>query len=168
MLSKGERIMAKELMEIGGFIASGAEIVNHDNTLSGNGTVDSPLGLNETVLYDGVTGVSGCTLSEPMTNFERIRIYIGTEASPSNNSIIYEVDPNTTSFSVVRGKGVGNAWISWIHFSASSTSISIPNAKAFNFGSTGSSTWSNPTITLDSAEDKNSIWKVVGVNRKAQ
>ena len=38
--------MAKELMEIGGFITSGAEIVNHDNTLSGNGTVDSPLGVN--------------------------------------------------------------------------------------------------------------------------
>lgn len=38
--------MAKELMEIGGFITSGAEIVNHDNSLSGNGTVDSPLGLN--------------------------------------------------------------------------------------------------------------------------
>ena len=38
--------MAKELMEIGGFITSGAEIVNHDNTLSGNGTVDSPLGVD--------------------------------------------------------------------------------------------------------------------------
>ena len=37
--------MAKELMEIGGFITSGAEIVNHDNTLSGNGTVESPLGV---------------------------------------------------------------------------------------------------------------------------
>ena len=37
--------MAKELMEIGGFITEGAEIVNHDNTLSGNGTVDSPLGV---------------------------------------------------------------------------------------------------------------------------
>lgn len=35
-------------MEIGGFITSGAEIVNHDNTLSGNGTVDSPLGLSKT------------------------------------------------------------------------------------------------------------------------
>ena len=37
--------MAKELMEIGGFITEGAEIVNHDNTLSGNGTVASPLGV---------------------------------------------------------------------------------------------------------------------------
>lgn len=40
--------MAKELMEIGGFITEGAEIVNHDNTLSGNGTVDSPLGVSKT------------------------------------------------------------------------------------------------------------------------
>ena len=37
--------MAKELMEIGGFITSGAEIVNHDASLSGNGTVDSQLGV---------------------------------------------------------------------------------------------------------------------------
>ena len=40
--------MAKELMEIGGFITSGAEIVNHDNSLSGNGTVESPLGVDST------------------------------------------------------------------------------------------------------------------------
>jgi hypothetical protein len=38
--------MSKELMEIGGFITSGAEIVNHDNSLSGNGTVESPLGVD--------------------------------------------------------------------------------------------------------------------------
>ena len=142
------------------------------NFIAGPGIkIDEPsagtvrIGNDETVLWSGDTGVSECTLSEPMTNFERIRIYIGTDASPSNNSIIYEVDPNTTNFSVARGKGVGNAWISWIHFSASSTSISIPNTKAFNFGSTGSSAWSNPTISLNSAEDRNSIWKVVGINR---
>jgi hypothetical protein len=45
--------MAKELMEIGGFITEGAEIVNHDNTLSGNGTVDSPLGMN--AIWEDVT-----------------------------------------------------------------------------------------------------------------
>jgi hypothetical protein len=38
--------MAKELMEIGGFITEGAEIVNHDNSLSGNGTSASPLGVD--------------------------------------------------------------------------------------------------------------------------
>ena len=43
--------MAKELMEIGGFITEGAEIVNHDNTLSGNGTVESPLGVVNPLPY---------------------------------------------------------------------------------------------------------------------
>ena len=43
-------------MEIGGFITEGAEIVNHDNTLSGNGTVDSPLGLN--AIWEDVTNTS--------------------------------------------------------------------------------------------------------------
>lgn len=76
--------MAKELMEIGGFITEGAEIVNHDASLSGNGTVDSPLGLNETVLWEiagGYTPGTGAaltdytiTLNESISNFERIRI----------------------------------------------------------------------------------------------
>lgn len=78
--------MAKELMEIGGFITEGAEIVNHDNTLSGNGTVDSPLGVvpgyNETVLweqtntaYPAVTANAtlSITLSEPISSFEKIK-----------------------------------------------------------------------------------------------
>lgn len=52
--------MAKELMEIGGFITEGAEIVNHDNTLSGNGTVNSPLGLSNEI-YSGV-GATGKTV----------------------------------------------------------------------------------------------------------
>lgn len=52
--------MAKELMEIGGFITEGAEIVNHDNSLSGNGTVDSPLGVSG-VIYSGV-GSTGNTV----------------------------------------------------------------------------------------------------------
>lgn len=70
--------MAKELMEIGGFITEGAEIVNHDASLSGNGTVDSPLGLNETVLYDCSNnytyGTNSVTLSESYKNFELIKI----------------------------------------------------------------------------------------------
>ena len=69
--------MAKELMEIGGFITEGAEIVNHDNTLSGNGTVDSPLGLNETVLFDanGTRAVSA-HLTESISAFERAKFYM--------------------------------------------------------------------------------------------
>ena len=53
--------MAKELMEIGGFITEGAEIVNHDNTLSGNGTVDSPLGVIASAFYDA--GISNIVMT---------------------------------------------------------------------------------------------------------
>lgn len=66
-------------MEIGGFITEGAEIVNHDNTLSGNGTVDSPLGLNETVLYAGPHYSGNISLSESIDNFERIAILFAIE-----------------------------------------------------------------------------------------
>ena len=68
-------------MEIGGFITEGAEIVNHDNTLSGNGTVDSPLGVvpgyNETVLWSGdATQGDTITLSEPYSAFQYLSIEV--------------------------------------------------------------------------------------------
>lgn len=53
--------MAKELMEIGGFITEGAEIVNHDASLSGNGTVDSPLGVVPLGLGDWIDVTSSMT-----------------------------------------------------------------------------------------------------------
>lgn len=82
--------MAKELMEIGGFITSGAEIVNHDNSLSGNGTVDSPLGVvpgyNETVLWEGNPSTSNIILSETVTNFEYIRVFGKWVYNPTEDS----------------------------------------------------------------------------------
>lgn len=87
--------MAKELMEIGGFITSGAEIVNHDNSLSGNGTVDSPLGVvpgyNETVLFSGVNawGYGTIPLSEPLKNFQRIKVLATRAYSADNNTDRY-------------------------------------------------------------------------------
>lgn len=89
--------MAKELMEIGGFITEGAEIVNHDASLSGNGTVDSPLGVvpgyNETVLWSGSQNVIGSTdtqltLSESASNFEKLRIYfMGSAQNDAETSL---------------------------------------------------------------------------------
>ena len=62
------------------FILADQKEVAHDNTLSGNGTPESPLGLNETVLWSNANGsleADGFTVSEQFTNFERIR-YIGS------------------------------------------------------------------------------------------
>ena len=55
--------------------------VSHDNTLSGNGTVDSPLGVvpgyNETVLWSGsLTWGQTAALSDSVKNYDRVRFYI--------------------------------------------------------------------------------------------
>lgn len=60
-------------------LATEIGVVNHDGSLKGSGTLESPLGLDETVLYDCtdsyVYGTSSVTLSESYKNFEMIRIY---------------------------------------------------------------------------------------------
>ena len=72
-----------DLKEIGGFIVSADPYVNHDTSLSGNGTLTSPLGVvpgyNETVLWEGsqlisATNLTG-TLSEAPSGFDRIGVY---------------------------------------------------------------------------------------------
>ena len=68
------------------YILSTQQEISHDNTLSGNGTVDSPLGVvpcyNETVLWSGswkpgngtVVTNSAIEVSESVSNFEYIRV----------------------------------------------------------------------------------------------
>ena len=105
-------------MEIGGFITEGAEIVNHDNTLSGNGTVDSPLGVvngyNETVLYSGHISAGAAptaySLSEPISAFVSYRVYWlwneGTNCAGEVSEFYWDEDRptmnNFTLFSVNR------------------------------------------------------------------
>lgn len=59
------------------YILATQQEVSHDNTLSGNGTVDSPLGLNRTTLFENASGTNGntnITLSESISNFEYVQI----------------------------------------------------------------------------------------------
>ena len=89
--------MAKELMEIGGFITSGAEIVNHDNTLSGNGTVDSPLGVNQTLLWSGNyagTRTKEFNLSESYQNFDQLEIWWGNQVGSTKRGVVITRYPN--------------------------------------------------------------------------
>ena len=62
------------------YILSTDKEISHDNTLSGNGTVDSPLGLNETVIWTVPNGSENTnnyniTLLETIQNFEEIAVY---------------------------------------------------------------------------------------------
>ena len=90
--------MANEIQSIaqGNYILSTQQEVAHDNTLSGNGTVESPLGVvpgyNETVLYSNLTDRpttvgSYIDLSESPLNFTEIAIYLNGSAPTGSNNL---------------------------------------------------------------------------------
>lgn len=65
----------------GNYVLATQQEVSHDNTLSGNGTSASPLGVvpgyNETLLYSGNVSIGNkddIPLNEVITNFERIKV----------------------------------------------------------------------------------------------
>ena len=99
-----------DLKEIGGFIVSADPYVNHDNSLSGNGTLTSPLGVvpgyNETVLWSGNgVGVSTKTqdfvLNESYKNFEKLQIWWGNQPGGGLRGTVitnYPVDDSTNAW----------------------------------------------------------------------
>ena len=160
--------MAKELMEIGGFITEGAEIVNHDNTLSGNGTVDSPLGVvpgyNETVLFSGAAS-SAVNLSESYTGFDRVALEIEYWPLGAASIIHFEYPSNQTSFTYVApwvvSKAGGMAVFEGKYSATDNTHIVLQEALYNNMNGNTQNTW------ID-AKNSSKIHKVIGINRKAQ
>ena len=161
--------MAKELMEIGGFITSGAEIVNHDASLSGNGTVDSPLGVvpgyNETVLWSGTNaGKNEITLSESYKNFDRIGIEIQSNAG---GNIAYSEILGRSNFAVPWTDNYNTDWymLNWYgQFSANAENnkIKLTSCRFIGYQSEGGN-----TICGNNTDDVR-VYKIIGINRKAQ
>ena len=160
-------------MEIGGFITSGAEIVNHDNTLSGNGTVDSPLRLNETVLWEGTPGSSTGNISEAITNFERIRFYwhYHENGSSVQSPCIVEIpviSDNTRYFLNITF-GATNCYIVAlrIDFSNSYATFTVQSGSGVVISSWGGggTVSSVPSATITNCVK--GIFRIVGINRIA-
>ena len=85
------------------YILATQQEVSHDNTLSGNGTVDSPLGVvpgyNETVLWSGSAGVGDTiTLSESPMNFERIKVLYSTHSTTVDTANTKDIGIGYTEF----------------------------------------------------------------------
>lgn len=150
-------------MEIGGFITSGAEIVNHDNTLSGNGTTESPLGLNETVLWEGSTSASECILSESINNFELVDFYIGTSETPDVTVIRKSTGASEYALTLWFQNGEGQ-WIicSMGRYTVGNSGLSLTAKNLKHL-------WFNTTDFSLGGQSTNGpkMYKVVGINRKA-
>lgn len=162
--------MAKELMEIGGFITEGAEIVNHDASLSGNGTVDSPLGVvpgyNETVLFSASQGTSSCTLSEDLTNFTRLRFKLGNVAGTEGWQYqeIPAITSNVIHLSYNCGGGGNEYYVGLYGNMSSTTAINLTQCVAVK------APFSNTTATTTTGNNnyyQKAIFEVVGINRIA-
>jgi hypothetical protein len=158
--------MAKELMEIGGFITEGAEIVNHDNSLSGNGTVDSPLRLNETVLFSSDSGVqNNITLTEDVENFEFVRVEWCPYTEDNQNwTTPYDVVTSKVKYNTIHLTGIGIS----VNGSYQIITNLILNAvnRSMTVAICGTVTIS-PTAASTSSLTGYKIYKIVGINRKA-
>ena len=162
-----------DLKEIGGFIVSADPFVQHDNSLSGNGTVNSPLGVvpgyNETVLWSGTftTASSGIPLSEAADNFEKLKFehhwngngtwenWVETIIPVKNNTNNITLS-NITQISTANNNGAVYYTTNVIKFdtTAHNKFVHIAGFRS-NFANANTST---TDITI--------ITKVIGINRK--
>ena len=149
------------------YILATQQEVSHDNSLSGNGTVNSPLGVvpgyNEALLWSGAATTATQTLSENITAFDEIKVY---GKSHNNYPWISQVWVNSA---VVYGVGAQMWWQVPPEYDISRYCLSgnkiIPMKGSWY-------TWANGTTATTgdltgNAAQVSYICKVVGVNRKA-
>lgn len=148
----------------GNYILGTQQEVSHDNTLSGNGTVESPLGVvhgyNETVLYSGTynVNITSVDLSEEFTNFEKIEVWwIQQNERPIIN--LYQTE-NLSQLFVIHGKCVNGQAVVFIAGWDKSS-----NNKTF----TKNLCKYKPTDNWNAFVDANEVIpvKIIGINRIA-
>ena len=162
-----------DLKEIGGFIVSADPYVNHDNSLSGNGTLTSPLGVvpgyNETVLWSGPIGAfnSELTLNEPFSAFQ----YVGVTQDTNTNVMVNyypteRLDPIRISFNL--NWGVNYMLNAYVKFTAVDNSSGLKykyvnnTVQLMTHTTTAFSILQNDTTYLTSG----TTIKFIGINRK--
>ena len=161
----------------GNYVLATQKEVSHDNTLIGNGTVDSPLGVvpgyNKTVLWSGNytgTKTKQFNLSESYQNFEELEIWWANQPGTRPRGVVITRYPNDS---------YQNAW-----FGANACSDNTNHiAYKFCFLSANSTTqltaYNYRQASTDSNTNANFVWtkpqqyyecypvKIVGINRIA-
>lgn len=122
------------------------------------------IGNDETVLWSG-SPTSAITASESFKNFEKVDIYISMTNNP-DLIVTYDfnVMPTTGYFNICRPRGTMNLNVAYLHFDATETTITETMSKMVSFGAY-TTTANAVTCTLNAAEDRNVIRKVIGINR---
>ena len=120
---------------------------------------------DETVLFSGSESVSSCTLSEPWSAFDRLRLYVQNHAADGGIDVV-ELRPTTNGMYNYCGNWSWNDTnMLWATVHGSATDTTMTNTKSWGFKNDFTAT--SPAVRNNNNNDLNSILRVVGINRKA-
>jgi hypothetical protein len=152
------------------FLLATQQEVSHDNTLSGNGTVDSPLGVvpgyNETVLYSG-QATGNLTLSDNPLNYERLLVTFNASTGNTDMGAGSEIfEPDKTHLVCLHNyfmyqttqTAFNNMNEAWAVYSGVDTTTWTRTIGGWRNGSTYTSNLNNSNNFLK-------VSKVIGINR---
>jgi hypothetical protein len=126
--------------------------------------VQTLMGLDETVLFSGSESVSSCTLSEPWTAFDRLRLYVQNHAADGGVDVV-ELRPTSNGMYNYCGNwSWSDSDMLWVTVHGSATDTTLTNTKSWGFKNNFTST--SPTVRNNNNNDMQSILKVVGVGKK--
>lgn len=142
-----------------------AQEVSHDNTLSGNGTVESPLGVvpgyNETVLWSGARywwgDTSDLACSENLTNFERVSVYAKDDWELPETIFTFAPTANAFCTTIIGPEGNYEV-IKSAKFLINGNIISLDTIRYVNMEMNGGVTVGSGTCFIQ-------FNKIVGINR---
>ena len=165
-----------DLKEIGGFIVSADPYVNHDTSLSGNGTLTSPLGVvpgyNETVLFNTTNTATMSTfnyqLSESIYNFEKIGVFIKRTPVPmqvfdTNDISAANGHFNTNYISMTDAASTSDMYLFTTPWSIGNNGA-VVSATNKSFGLTFDLT--NVKFNCFKNNGTGPLYKIIGINRK--
>lgn len=119
---------------------------------------------DETVLWSG-TRASSCTLSESAFNFEFIRFELDPNISNAPKVVHVTKPSNVMTFGYMFGLNTAMEALLCVQLT-NNTSLAITSTKRILFGAFNSTTI-NMIAELNQDQEKNSLVKVVGINRIA-
>ena len=128
------------------------------------------IGNDETVLWEapgGITGsTSACTASEPFKNFEKVDIWLSHKTYGPTRALTldFNVMGTTGYFDVVRPRGTANLNIAYMLIEAGSAELKCVKSKLISYGSYDT-TATAVQASINNDEDRNCLYKVVGINR---
>lgn len=126
---------------------------------------------DETVLWNDTTPPAlgdTITLSEVITNFEKIEFHWASGNYQMIDSINTTGMYGELALDLIHGAGVNNVWVQVLNLTVNITNktIAFSRARNFNFGSFTSTTWSNPASTIVLGDSYKLLY-IKGINRIA-